>query len=128
VYAQARPAYILKATLTDAFGNQVMVTSSVTVITAAPATIVITPTVPLQHSTTMNVSFQIQVSVPTGVIVTDVLIDFGDGVVSDLGSVNGTITITHPYSVPSGTAANITVTVFDSLQRTSTGKTSIILP
>ena len=129
VYNQARPSYIIKATLTDAFGNQVVVTSSVTVITAAPPTILITPTVPTTHSGTETVSFQIQVTVPAGVNVTDVTIDFGDGTGSDLGSVNGTITVTHQYSVPPGGATqNITVTVLDTLGRTSTGKTSIVLP
>ena len=57
VYNQARPSYIIKATLTDAFGNQVFVTSSVTVITGSAANdLSITPTVPTTHSGTAQPS------------------------------------------------------------------------
>jgi hypothetical protein len=125
---QAAGTYTVSATLTDTAGNSTSNSTTVTVIPVALATIIITPSVPTIHSATMNVSFQIQVTVPTGVTVTDVTINFGDGTSSDLGSVTGTITVVHGYSVPSGTPATITVKVTDSLNRTSQGQTTIVLP
>ena len=90
-------------------------------------TIIITPTnVPTVHAATMNVTFQIQVTAPTGVGIQDATIDFGDGTVSDLGGLNGTVTIQHPYT--SAGSKDVRVTVKDTLGRTTIGSTSITLP
>jgi PKD domain len=120
-------SYAVKVTATDASGNTVTVTSVVTVIVAASPTIIITPNVPATHSSSMVVSFVVQVTVPSGVGVTSVTINFGDGVTSSLGGLTGTATVTHNYGGTVG-PQNITVTVIDTLNRTTTGQTSITLP
>jgi hypothetical protein len=129
VFAKAQ-TYVINATITDASLNTLSVSTSVTAIPVALPTIIITPTVPTTHSATENVSFQIQITVPTGVNVENVTIDYGDNTgVQGLGSVTGTVTVTHVYSVPLGGAtANVKVTVADSLNRSTQGQTSIVLP
>jgi hypothetical protein len=119
--------YAIKVTATDASGNTVSVTSVVSVIVAASPTIIITPSVPTTHSNSMVVSFAIQVTVPSGIGVTSVTINFGDGVTSSLGGLTGTATVNHNYGGNAG-AQNILVTVIDTLSRTTTGQTSITLP
>jgi len=94
----------------------------------ASPTINITPSVPITHSATMTVSFQIQVSAPTGVTITDASINYGDGTTDTLGGLNGSVTKTHPYTQPSGYSTVVTVTVKDSLGRTTQGTASITLP
>jgi PKD repeat protein len=121
-------SYAVKATATDTSGNSISVSSFVTVIPVASPTINITPSVPINHSTTMTVSFTIQVSAPTGVNITDASIDYGDGAVDTLGGVNGTVIKTHPYTQPSGYSTVVKVTVKDSLGRTTQGTASITLP
>ena len=126
VYANAG-SYAVKAAVTDASGNTVSVSTVVTVITAASPTIIITPTVPTTHGTSGTVvSFQVQVTVPTGIGVTSVTINFGDQVTSSLGGLNGTATIQHTYAAAG--PETITVTVIDTLNRTTTGQTSISVP
>jgi hypothetical protein len=126
----AANTYTVTGTLTDTAGNSVTTATSVTVIPVAQPTIIITATVPTTHSSTENVTFQIQISVPTGVSVTASSIDFGDGTSSNLGGATGTITLTHQYSVPVTSLSRlITVTVTDSTGRPpTTGQTTIILP
>jgi PKD repeat protein len=126
VYA-ASGSYNVTAIMTDTAGNTVSVSNSVTVVATASPTIIITPTnVPTVHAATMNVTFQIQVTAPTGVGIQDATIDFGDGTVSDLGGLNGTVTIQHPYM--SAGSKDVRVTVKDTLGRTTIGSTSITLP
>ncbi len=129
VYLTAN-TYTVTGTLTDTAGNSVTNSTSVTVIPVAQPTIIITATVPTTHSATENVTFQIQISVPTGVTVTASSIDFGDGTSSNLGGATGTINLTHQYSVPpAGVTRTITVSVTDSTGRpATTGQTTIILP
>ncbi len=118
--------YVVKVSATDAFGNTTSVTSLVTVIAAASDTIIITPTLPSTCTTSANVSLQIQVSVPTGVGVNDVTVDFGDNSSSDLGGLNGTTTLTHSYACLAN--PTVTVTVKDTLSRSQQGKTSFKMP
>jgi len=123
----ASGSYSVTATITDTGGNTQTVATSVTVVATASPTIIITPTnVPTVHAATMNVTFQIQVTAPTGVGIQDATIDFGDGTVSDLGGLNGTVTIQHPYT--SAGSKDVRVTVKDTLGRTTIGSTSITLP
>ena len=98
-----------------------------TVIAPASDTIIITPTLPSTcNGAGANVSLQIQVSVPTGVGVKDVTVDFGNNSSSDLGGLNGTTTIVHSYAC--GSNPTVTVTVQDTLGRTQIGQTSFRMP
>ena len=69
---------------------------------------------------------QIQVTEPTGVSVTSAIIDWGDGTSSNLGALNGSITVSHPYTRKGNTL--VTLTVVDTLSRTSQGFTTINIP
>jgi len=120
--------YAVKASATDAVGNTTSVTSIVTVVVAASPTVIVTPTVvPTVHAAQMPVTFQLQVSVPTGIGVSSVVIDFGDGVTQSLGGLSGTTTLQHTYT--SAGQKNVTVTVTDTTGRPPVvGTTSITLP
>src|SRR5262249_1861034 len=98
VYANAG-TFTIVATLTDSFGNVITARSAVSVIAAPAPTIIITPTLPASCSpaTSAIVNLQIQVSVPTGIGVVSVTVNFGDGQQSNVGGLNGTTTIPHPY-------------------------------
>ena len=129
VYANAGTFTIL-ATLIDSFGNVVTAQTAVSVIAAASPTIIITATsIPTVHSASMPVTFQVQVTPPTGIGVQTVTMAFGDGQTSSLGGLTGTTTITHLYNDPGAAGSKlITVSVLDTLGRTTTGQTTITLP
>jgi len=121
--------YAVKVSATDAFGNTTSVTSIVTVIAATAPSVIVTPTVvPTIHSNDMPVTFQVQVTVPNGVGVQNVTMDFGDGVTNSLGGLVGTTTVTHHYLNQPAGSKNVTVTVTDTLGRSTQGQTSVTLP
>jgi hypothetical protein len=95
-------------------------------------TISITPSVPGTCSgagTSCTVSFQIQVTPPTGVGITNASINFGDGNTAQLGGVSGTVTQSHTYTGASAHGSpTVSVTVHDTLDRDTTGQTSFTLP
>jgi hypothetical protein len=77
----------------------------------------------------MPVTFTVQVTPPTGIGVQNVTMAFGDGQTSSLGGLTGTQTITHTYTDPGAAGPKvITVSVLDTLNRTTTGQTTITLP
>jgi adhesin/invasin len=128
VYNSSR-TFTISATVTDNSGNVTPVSTSVTVVPVASPTINITAAVPTTHSSTMTVSFTIQVTPPTGVGIRNATIDFGDGHVDGLGGLSGTVIKSHQYvNVASGFSPTIIVTVDDTLGRTTQGTTSITLP
>jgi len=129
VYAVAG-TYTVIATLQDAFGNTVTQRTAVTVIAATSPTIIITATsIPTTHSAAMPVTFQVQVTPPTGIGVQSVTMAFGDGQTSSLGGLTGTTTITHTYNDPMAAGPKVvTVSVLDTLGRTTQGQTTITLP
>lgn len=123
-YASAG-AYTIKATVTDSCGFTQTVSSGVSVIVTTNPTIIITPSVPTGSKT---VTFTIQITPPTGVGITDVIISFGDGVRSDLGGATGTITVQHTYPNTANQTYTVTVAVTDTLGRTTTGQTTVNVP
>jgi len=133
---QSAGTYPITATLTDSSGNTVPVSTSVSVVATALPTIVVTATsVPTVHAATMPVTFQLQVTTPTGVSIQTANIDWGDagpggtpapGNVNQLGAINGTVTLTHQYTA-AGTFT-VVLRVTDSLNRTPFGTTTITLP
>jgi hypothetical protein len=129
VYAVAG-TFTVTGSLLDAFGNTVTAKTAVTVIAAASPTIIITATsIPTTHSASMPVTFQVQVTPPTGIGVQTVTMAFGDGQTSSLGGLTGTATITHSYNDPGAAGPKvITVQVLDTLGRTTQGQTTITLP
>ncbi|HUK36451.1 MAG TPA: Ig-like domain-containing protein [Vicinamibacterales bacterium] len=126
VYTNAG-TFVVKASATDATGNTTSVSSIVTVIVATSPTVIVTPTVvPTVHAAQMPVTFQVQVTPPTGVGVVSVTMNFGDGVTSSLGGLTGTTTVQHTYTAAG--SFPVTVSVTDTLGRTTLGQTAVTLP
>ena len=119
VYTTA-DSYTVRATLSDTAGNTTTVSTSVTVVATSNPTIIITPTVPTGSKL---VTFQIQVTAPSGVGILEAVIDFGDGQTQSLGGLSGSVTVSHLYAV--ARQYTVTVTVKDTLNRTTTGSTSV---
>ncbi len=125
-------SYNVTATVTDATGNVSSVSTAVNVIPVASPTIVITPSVPSSCTGvgTCLVTFQLQVTPPTGVGIDRVTVDFGSTATppqQGLGGLTGSATLTSRY--PAGTGSQtVTVTVVDTLGRTTQGFTTINIP
>ena len=121
--------YTVTGTVTDAAGNSTTVSTSVTVVPVASPTIIITPSVPAVGGTPDTVvTFTIQVTPPTGVIIKSAAITFGDGEGQTLGGLTGTTTVGHAYKPGNKGARTVTVSVVDSLGRTTTAQTTINVP
>jgi hypothetical protein len=118
--------FTVTATLTDTAGNTSSVSTAVTVVATATPTIVITvQSVTPSSGHPATVTFQVQVTAPSGVGIQDALITWGDGSSQDLGGLSGTVTLQHTYT----TAGSFTVTlqVKDTLGRTTQGSTSVTI-
>lgn len=115
--------YTIRATATDIAGNTGSATSTVTVVPVPIPTVLVTPSQP--NPTTRRVVAAIQVTMPTGIAVQRTTIDWGDGVVQNLGAATSA-SPDHTYAT-AGTKS-IRVTVRDSLGRDTIGDNSITLP
>lgn len=115
--------YTITATLVDASGNTATVSSTTSVVATATPTVIITPSVPTPSTAPVVVSFQLQVTAPSGVGITDAIIDYGDGTTQDLGGLNGAVTVTHKYNTPGPFTATLRVT--DTLGRTTVGTATV---
>jgi hypothetical protein len=120
--------YQVVVRVTDTFGNVISQSTSVTVIPVALPTVNITPNVPTTPSNPTSVTFNIQVTPPTGVNIRNAVIDYGDNIRETLGGVNGTIIKQHQYSHTPGQSFTIALTVEDTLGRSTTGTTTIVIP
>ena len=118
----------------DAAGQERTVVAEREVILAAGAvaspTILITPSVPSSCTGvgSCTVTFVVQVTPPTGVGVVSANIDFGDSVVSGLGGLSGSATVPHTYAAGVHGGQTVTVTVVDTIGRTTQGFTTVVLP
>jgi hypothetical protein len=114
--------FFINATLIDTSGNVIPVSTSVTVVPTSLPSVNITATV---SGISRNVTFQIQVTVPTGVNIQDSVINYGDGTPEEhLGGINGNLTKTHQYPA-TGNGFPVSLTVIDSLGRSTTGTTTV---
>jgi len=113
--------YNLTAVLTDASGNVVTQQTSVSVIPVPRPTIIITPS-PVPGKVNTQTTLNIQVTLPTGISVQDLAINFGDGQTADLGGANSA-SVPHVYTT-TGTFT-VTVTVTDTSGQTTVGTTAI---
>ena len=129
VYSSAG-TYNISATVTDTLGNVLTYGTSATVIPVVNPTININPSIPSSCTGAgiCNVTFTIQITPPTGIAVTDTTINFGDGQSQGLGSVSGSVPVQHQYAASVHGALTVTVTVTDTLGRTSQGFATITLP
>lgn len=125
-------SYTVTGTLTDASGNVQSVATAVNVIPVASPTIVITPSVPSSctGAGSCPVSFQLQVTPPTGVGIVSVTVDFGVVAIppqQGLGGLTGSATLSARYPAGAG-AQTVVVTVRDTLSRTTQGFTTVNIP
>ena len=129
---RATGSYTVTATLTDAAGNVTTVSTAVNVIPVASSSIIITPSVPSSctGAGACQVSFQLQVTPPTGVGIISVVVDFGaiaTPPTQGLGGLTGSATLSSRYPAGAG-AQTVTVTVNDTLSRTTQGFTTVNIP
>lgn len=120
-------SYTITATVTDAFGQTQTYQTQVGVVVTSTPSVNITPSVPSScgtaGTTSCNVTFTVQITPPTGVGVTQVTINYGDGQADKKGGVVGTLSVSHTYTY-SGTGSvqfPVSVDVLDTLGRTTTG-------
>jgi PKD repeat protein len=116
VYAAAG-TYTVTGTLTDTAGNTQTVSTAVAVIPVPKPTIIITPS-PVPGHVGAQTTLTIQVTVPTGIGVQDMTIDFGDGSAADLGGATSAA-VPHVYTAV-GTYT-VKVTIVDTSGQTTIG-------
>ncbi len=109
--------YTIAATATDAAGNVTRVTSAVVVIPVPKPGIQVTQS-PTPGKVGAQTTLTILVTVPTGLSVQDLAIDFGDGTRADLGGATSAA-VPHVYTAI-GTYT-VTVTVVDTSGQTTVG-------
>jgi len=126
---QKAGTFFIQAVMTDVSGNVTNINSSVSVVPVANPTILITPSVPATSGGAFTtVTFQLQVTPPAGVGILDAIIIFGDGQSNDLGGLSGSTSVSHGYDAGHRGQITVTVTVMDTLGRTTSGTASINVP
>jgi PKD repeat protein len=120
--------YDITATLIDAFGNRTEYGTSVSVVaTPLPVVLVTPPSVPAVVTLPFSAAFTLQVTPPAGIGIQRAVVNFGDGTAPEqLGGLVGSVTKTHPYN--SHNTFNVTLTVTDTLNRDTTGSSTITIP
>jgi Bacterial Ig-like domain (group 1)/PKD domain len=113
--------YVITGTVLDASGNSTIVSTSTTVIPVPRPTIIITPS-PVPGKVNTQTTLQIQITLPSGISVQDLSINFGDGQSADLGGATSA-SVPHVYTTQ-GTFT-VTVTVLDTTGQTTTGTTAV---
>jgi hypothetical protein len=124
--ADESKTYTVSGTVTDSLDNVNTVSTAVSVVPVAPPTVIITvQSTSGTGSAPATVTFELQVTTPSGVTAQSVKVNWGDTQTQDLGGLSGSVTLTHLYST-SG-AYTVTVTATDSLGRSTTGTTTVTL-
>ena len=113
--------YLISGTVVDVGGNTTSVSTSITVIPVPRPTIIITPS-PVPGKVGTQTTLQIQVTLPAGISVQDLLIAFGDGQTADLGGATSA-SVPHVY-ITQGTFT-VTVTVLDTTGQTTVGTAAV---
>ena len=113
--------YVISGTVLDAAGNSTTVSTTSTVIPVPRPTIIITPS-PVPGHAGGQTTLQIQVTLPSGISVQDLSINFGDGQTANLGGATSA-SVPHVYT-QIGTYT-VTVTVIDTTGQTTVGTTFV---
>jgi hypothetical protein len=123
---QTAGSFRVSALLTDSSGNTVNPATTVTVVpTVSPTIIVTVQSISPTSGHPATVTFQIQVTAPSGVGIQDSVISWGDGSTQHLGGISGTITLSHTYNAAGTFSVQLTVT--DTLNRSNIGSTSVTI-
>jgi Big-like domain-containing protein/PKD domain-containing protein len=120
---RAAGTYVVTGTVLDASGNKSTVSTSVTVIPVPRPTIIITQA-PVPGHVGNPTTLTIQVTLPNGISVQDLLIDFGDGTSADLGGAT-TAAVPHVY-LAAGTIP-VRVVVLDTTGQTTIGTAAVAI-
>ena len=120
--------YLVSAVLTDSLQNSVNNSTTVTVVPVQSPSIVITQS-PNPGKSGTPTTLTIQVTVPTGIGVQDLLIDFGDGQSAELGGATSAA-VPHIYNTGGvGATFNVVVTVIDTTGQRTIGRSVVsIIP
>ena len=104
--------YTILATATDSFGNVVSVSSSVAVNPRPQPTVTLTgPTTPPTAGTDTLFTGSVAPVAGNGSVITNVVMDYGDGTVQNLGAITGTnIALHHVYQNGGTFTARLTAT------------------
>ncbi len=113
--------YPITGTVLDVGGNTATVSTSVTVIPVPRPTIIITPS-PVPGRVGAQTTLAIQVTLPTGISVQDLSINFGDGQTADLG---GATSASVPHVYTAAQTFTVTVTVLDTTGQTTVGTAAV---
>ncbi len=113
--------YVVSATIVDIGDNRSSVSTSVSVIPIPQPTIVITPSPVPGHAGTQT-TLTIQVTLPAGVSVQNLSIDFGDGQIASLG---GAASASVPHVYTAAGTYTVKVTVTDTTGQTTVGTTAV---
>jgi PKD domain len=119
--------YIVSATLTDASGNVVPVSTPVAVIPVPRPTIIITQSPSPGHAGSQT-TITVQVTLPTGIGVQNTTIDFGDSAVcgcNSKASLGGATSASQPHVYTAVGNYTVTVTVLDTSNQTTVGTTVV---
>jgi PKD repeat protein len=100
--------YLVTGTLLDTAGNSQSVSTTVTVIPAPQPTIIITPS-PVPGHVGAQTTISVQITLPSGLAVTNLKIDFGDGTSSTLGGATSAA-VPHVYTAVGTYTVTVTVT------------------
>jgi len=109
--------YTVTGTVTDSAGNVQSVSTVVTVIPTPQPTILITPSPVPGHVNTLT-TLSIQVSLPTGLGVQNLTVNFGDGTSATLG---GATSASQPHVYTAVGTYTVTVTVTDTSGQSTIG-------
>lgn len=102
--------FAITATLTDAFGNRIPVSTAVSVIPVPRPTVDIRATAGQTGTNTATIT--VTITAPAGIAIQDVSIDWGDGTpAEDKGGASGVIgPFTHPYKMSGQFIIRVSVT------------------
>ena len=119
--------YTIQATVTDAFGNVVPITTSVTVNAKLQPVVSITLNTTNPTSGT-DVAFTASIAPApnSNTVIQSASVDFGDGTKTELGAVNST-TISLHHSYQTGGTYTVTVTAVDSNGGVGTAVTTVFV-
>ena len=97
---RSQGTYTILATATDSFGNVVNASSSVAVNPRPQPTVTLTgPTTPPTAGTDTQFTGSVAPVAGNGSVITNVVMDYGDGTVQNLGAITGTsIALHHVYA------------------------------
>jgi PKD repeat protein len=119
--------YTIVATVTDAFGNVITPSTSVTV-NPKPQPIVTLAVTTTNPTSGTDVAFtgSVAIAANSNTVIQDVTVNFGDGTVTDLGAATGTaISLHHAYAM--GGTYTVTLTATDSNGGIGTAVTTVFV-